>query len=81
MSDQKIKHQSRRPSISHPHHEHFERPRLGLAGNAAHFFIDSPLTPLLFAAMLFVGMIGLMFTPRQEDPQISVPMIDIFIQY
>jgi multidrug efflux pump subunit AcrB len=81
MSDQKIKHQSRRPSISHPHHEHFERPRLGLAGNIAHFFIDSPLTPLLFAAMLFVGMIGLMFTPRQEDPQISVPMIDIFIQY
>ncbi|MCU7954822.1 MAG: efflux RND transporter permease subunit [gamma proteobacterium symbiont of Bathyaustriella thionipta] len=54
---------------------------MGLAGNIAHFFIDSPLTPLLFAAALFIGLIGLIYTPRQEDPQISVPMIDIFVQY
>ncbi|RKZ92843.1 MAG: AcrB/AcrD/AcrF family protein, partial [Gammaproteobacteria bacterium] len=52
-----------------------------MAGNIANFFIDSPLTPLLFAAALFIGLIGLVYTPRQEDPQISVPMIDIFIQY
>ncbi len=80
-SDRRIKHFSRRPALSHPHHEHVEGPRLGLAGNIAHFFIDSPLTPLLFAAALFIGLIGLMYTPRQEDPQISVPMIDIFVQY
>jgi multidrug efflux pump subunit AcrB len=35
---------------------------------------------LLFGA-LFLGILGLLFTPRQEDPQISVPMIDIFVQY
>ena len=81
MSSKKIKHVSRRPVLSHPHHEHEEGPRLGLAGNIAHFFIDSPLTPLLFSATLFIGLIGLVFTPRQEDPQISVPMIDIFVQY
>ncbi|MFK5986402.1 MAG: efflux RND transporter permease subunit [Pseudomonadota bacterium] len=82
MADKnKIKHLSRRPVFSHPHHEHIETPDLGLAGNITSFFIDSPLTPLLFAAALFIGLIGLIFTPRQEDPQISVPMIDIFISY
>ncbi len=77
----KILHVSRRPVLDHPHHEHQEGPRLGMAGNIAHFFIDSPLTPLFFGAALFIGLIGLIYTPRQEDPQISVPMIDIFVQY
>ncbi len=80
-AEKKIRHFSRRPALFHPHHEHDQGPRLGLAGNIAHFFIDSPLTPLLFATALFIGLIGLLYTPRQEDPQISVPMIDIFIQY
>ena len=77
----KIQHRSRRPALQHPHQEHIETPNLGMAGNIASFFIDSPLTPLLFAATLFIGLLGLIFTPRQEDPQISVPMIDIFISY
>ena len=81
LSDKRIKHFSRRPVLSHPPHEPVEGPRLGIAGNIAYFFIDSPLTPLLFAVALFIGLIGLMYTPRQEDPQISVPMIDIFVQY
>ncbi|MGV6826147.1 MAG: efflux RND transporter permease subunit, partial [bacterium] len=54
---------------------------LGLAGKTARAFIHSPLSPLLFLAMLAMGLIGLMATPRQEDPQISVPLIDIFISY
>jgi multidrug efflux pump subunit AcrB len=54
---------------------------LGLAGITAKAFIHSPLSPLLFIAMLGMGLLGLMMTPRQEDPQISVPMIDIFVQY
>ncbi len=54
---------------------------LGIAGKMAQNFIHSPLSPLFFLAMLFMGILGLMLTPRQEDPQISVPMIDIFIQY
>ena len=54
---------------------------LGMAGKMAKAFIHSPLSPLLFVAFLFMGVIGLMFTPRQEDPQISVPMADIFISY
>ncbi len=54
---------------------------LGLAGRIARSFIDSPLSPLLMVAALAVGVLGLIFTPRQEDPQISVPMVDVFVQY
>ena len=51
---------------------------LGAAGVLCRTFIHSPLTPLLYIAMLFLGIYGLIATPRQEDPEISVPMIDIF---
>jgi multidrug efflux pump subunit AcrB len=54
---------------------------LGLAGRTARFFIRSPLSPLFYIAMMLMGMLGLLMTPRQEDPQISVPMIDIMVQY
>ncbi len=54
---------------------------LGLAGRTARFFIESPLSPLFFLAMMLMGLLGLVITPRQEDPQISVPMVDIFVQY
>ena len=53
---------------------------LGLAGGMAKAFIHSPLSPLLLFAMLAMGFLGLMMTPRQEDPQISVPMVDLFVQ-
>ena len=54
---------------------------LGLAGTIAKTFINSPVTPMLLIATLLIGLSGLIFTPRQEDPQISVPMIDIFVSY
>ncbi len=54
---------------------------LGIAGSMANSFIRSPLSVLLFLAMLITGIIGLIATPRQEDPQISVPMIDILLNY
>ncbi|MDE2578250.1 MAG: efflux RND transporter permease subunit [Hyphomicrobiales bacterium] len=57
-----------------PHH-------LGLAGRMARAFIESPLTPLLLLAFFLIGALGMMVTPREEDPQISVPMVDIMIAY
>ena len=54
---------------------------LGVAGKLAKSFITSPLSLLLFITMLGAGLLGLSSTPRQEDPQISVPMIDIFVSY
>ena len=75
------KQRSRRPALSHPAIPHKEVPSLGMAGSIARVFIDSPLSPLFLMVTLFVGLIGLLFTPRQEDPEISVPMVDIFIHY
>jgi multidrug efflux pump subunit AcrB len=54
---------------------------LGIAGRTARFFIRSPLSPLFYVSMLLMGLLGLVMTPRQEDPQISVPMIDVMVQY
>jgi multidrug efflux pump subunit AcrB len=51
---------------------------LGFAGKLAQAFIHSPLSPLLFAVLMLLGIYGLVASPRQEDPEISVPMIDIF---
>jgi multidrug efflux pump subunit AcrB len=56
----------------------FDSSNLGLAGILCKTFIHSPLSPLLYIVMLFLGIYGILGTPRQEDPEISVPMIDIF---
>jgi len=55
--------------------------KLGLAGRTARSFINSPLTPMLIIIFILMGLTGIAFTPRQEDPQIEVPMVDIFVQY
>ncbi len=54
---------------------------LGLAGTLTQTFMHSPLTLLLLIATFAIGLAGFMMTPRQEDPQISVPMADIFVSY
>ena len=54
---------------------------LGIAGTIANKFINTPVTPMLLIAALLVGVMGLIFTPRQEDPKISVPMIDLYVSY
>ena len=52
----------------------------GIAGKVAAFFINSKLTPLLIVASLLLGAFGVLMTPREEEPQIVVPMIDVFVQ-
>ena len=51
----------------------------GLAGRIAQAFINSRLTPLLIVASLMLGALAILKTPREEDPQIVVPMLDIFV--
>ncbi|MGB8324837.1 MAG: efflux RND transporter permease subunit, partial [Candidatus Acidiferrum sp.] len=51
----------------------------GLAGKIAHAFIDSPLTPLVIVAALLLGLFSIWQTPREEEPQIVVPMLDVFV--
>ncbi len=50
---------------------------LGIAGHLAHQFINSKLTPLFIAASLAIGIFSVAVIPREEDPQILVPMLDI----
>jgi multidrug efflux pump subunit AcrB len=50
---------------------------LGLSGRLTQASIRSPLTPLFLLAALAVGLIALLLIPREEEPQISVPMVDI----
>ncbi len=51
----------------------------GPAGKIAHFFIDSKLTPLVIAASILLGIAAVIALPREEEPQIIVPMIDVFV--
>lgn len=50
---------------------------LGLAGRLAHAFLNSKLTPLVIAASLALGVFAVAIIPREEEPQILVPMLDI----
>mgnify|MGYP001028182964 CR=1 FL=1 len=54
--------------------------RLGIAGGLTRSFIASPLTPLFLLAALALGLIALVALPREEEPQISVPMVDIRVE-
>lgn len=53
----------------------------GLSGNIAKAFITSKLTPIIVAVALLLGFMAVLFMPREEEPQIVVPMIDVFVQY
>ena len=54
--------------------------KTGAAGRIAHFFIDSKLTPLFVIAAILLGIASVIALPREEEPQIIVPMIDIFVK-
>jgi len=54
--------------------------QFGLAARVVRFFIDSKLTPLFVIASVLLGGAAVALLPREEEPQIIVPMIDIFVQ-
>ncbi|WP_454854609.1 efflux RND transporter permease subunit [Rhizobium binxianense] len=53
--------------------------KVGIAGGLTRAFIASPLTPLFLLAALALGIVALLTLPREEEPQISVPMVDIHV--
>ena len=53
--------------------------RPGLAGRIAARTINSPLTPLGIVAAVLLGVVSVLTTPREEEPQIIVPMVDVFV--
>lgn len=52
---------------------------MGIAGRIASAFIRSKLTPLIVTASLILGTFAVVITPREEEPQMVVPMIDVFV--
>jgi multidrug efflux pump subunit AcrB len=57
----------------------YQNKPLGASGRIAQAFQDSKLTPLLVLVALFIGVFATSITPREEEPQIVVPMVDIFV--
>jgi multidrug efflux pump subunit AcrB len=51
-----------------------------MAGRMAAAFINSKLTPLVIAASVALGALAVVALPREEEPQIVVPMVDVFVQ-
>jgi multidrug efflux pump subunit AcrB len=54
-------------------------PTVGSAGKVARAFIDSKLTPLVVIASVLLGVMAVVLLPREEEPQIKVPMIDVLV--
>ena len=55
--------------------------RPGLSGRIAALFIGSKLTPLIMLAALLLGLFAIVVTPREEEPQIVVPMADVWLSF
>ncbi|MDA8418096.1 MAG: efflux RND transporter permease subunit [Desulfobacteraceae bacterium] len=53
--------------------------RPGFAGRLAAFFVDSKLTVIGIIASLLMGVFAVVMLPREEEPQIKVPMIDVMV--
>jgi len=62
------------PGTSFPYPKQY-----GFAGRMAALFIDSKLTPIIVAASLLLGLFAILVLPREEEPQINVPMIDVMV--
>ena len=52
---------------------------LGISGRLTRATIQSPLTPLMLLAAILVGLLAILTIPREEEPQISVPMVDLMV--
>jgi len=62
--------------MNQEHHGH----QFGFTSKIVRFFIDSKLTPLIVIAAVLLGAGAVILLPREEEPQIVVPMIDIFVE-
>ncbi|MGV1098752.1 efflux RND transporter permease subunit [Thiovibrio sp. JS02] len=59
--------------------QHAKTPPKGFAASLASFFIESKLTPIGIIASLLLGLMAVFMLPREEEPQIKVPMIDVMV--
>jgi multidrug efflux pump subunit AcrB len=53
--------------------------KVGPSGRVAHYFLNNRLTLLFIVTALLAGVFAVLMTPREEEPQIQVPMVDLFL--
>ena len=58
-----------------------EQPRMGISGRLAAAFQSNPLTPILVVLGLLLGLLAVMITPREEEPQIDVTMANVIVPF
>ncbi|MGK2905478.1 MAG: efflux RND transporter permease subunit, partial [Desulfuromonadales bacterium] len=56
-----------------------EAEKTGFAGRIAAYFINSRLTLLIVIISMLLGLMAISMLPREEEPQIKVPMIDVMV--
>ncbi len=56
-------------------------PKLGFSGRIARAFQANPLTPILALMGLMLGLVAVLITPREEEPQIDVTMANVFVPF
>ena len=56
-------------------------PRLGISGRISRSFQANPLTPILALLGLLLGLVAVMITPREEEPQIDVTMANVIVPF
>ncbi len=55
--------------------------KLGVSGRLARHFVSNPMTPLLALVGLILGIVAVMITPREEEPQIDVTMANVIVPF
>ena len=58
-----------------------EHSRMGISGRLAAAFQNNPLTPILLIVGLLLGLLAVMITPREEEPQIDVTMANVIVPF
>ena len=56
-------------------------PKLGISGRLAKLFLENQLTPLLALTALLLGVFAVVVTPREEEPQIDVTFVNIYVPF
>lgn len=55
------------------------REPLNYPGRFAHWFVDSKITILVIIASLVAGIVAVLTTPREENPQITMPAAEVIV--
>ena len=53
--------------------------KAGFSGRVAGAFVQSKLTPIAIIASVLLGLFAVWMLPREEEPQIKVPIVDVFV--